>query len=113
MGLWNLQLKQFVNVMVNAEDLWIEVVDTNNPNKGKFFPKQLKNKTSVRLDNAVYKSQGVDMPEEQIIKNRTRKDEWEEWDSGYSDSDEEDSDYGDWELDSEGASLEEAGTSQN
>ena len=58
-------------------------------------------------------SQGVGMPEEKIIENRTRKDEWEEWDSGYSDSEEEDNDYGDWELDSEGASLEEEGTTQN
>ena len=61
----------------------------------------------------MYLSQGVGMPEGKIIENGYRKEEWEEWDSGYSDSDEEDSDYGDWELDSEGASLEEAGTSQN
>ena len=105
MGLWNLQLKQFVNMMVDAEDLWIEVADTNKPNKGKFFHEQLKNKTSVGLNNALYKSQGVDMPVEQIINNRNRMDDREEWDSCYSDSDEEDSDNGDWELDSEGDSL--------
>ena len=58
----------------------------------------------------MYKSQGVDMPEEQIINNRVSTlEEREDWDSYTSDSDEEDSDNGDWELDSEGESLEEAG----
>ena len=49
------------------------------------------------------------MPEEQIINKRASMlEDREDWDSYASDSDEEDSDNGDWELDSEGDSLEES-----
>ena len=58
----------------------------------------------------MYSSQGVDMPAEQTINKRVSKlEERDDCDSYVSDSEEEDSDNGNWEIDSDEDSLEEAG----
>ena len=36
MELWTIQQRQFINMMIDAEDLWEEVVGKDKCNKGKF-----------------------------------------------------------------------------
>ena len=84
-----MSIKHFVKMMIDAEDVWSEVVDIDIPNK------ELNNQTNQELVSAMYSSQGVDMPAEQTINKRVSKlEERDDCDSYVSDSEEEDSDNG-------------------